>query len=116
MAKSNSAQTLKKLIDSNIKTQESVSAVVSTVKELIRSLKEVGEEEAQAEEIKIPLAESMQAISDKLDMLMQQHMQLLKAVNDLAEALKPRGPPQAPMLPRGQIAPPPSPPPEWRRL
>ncbi|MCX6775100.1 MAG: hypothetical protein NTY99_03370 [DPANN group archaeon] len=75
---------LKKLIESNIKTQEAVSAAVSSVKDLITTLREAAEE--PDEEFKIPGNDELKAISAKLDKLLQQNEAIIKM---LAEGKKP---------------------------
>jgi hypothetical protein len=75
---------LKKLIESNIKTQEAVSAAVSSVKELITTLREAAE--GPDEEFKIPDNDELKAISAKLDKLLQQNEAIMKM---LAEGKKP---------------------------
>jgi hypothetical protein len=75
---------LKKLIESNIKTQEAVSAAVSSVKELVTTLREAAEE--PDEEFKIPSNDELKAISAKLDKVLQQNEAIMKI---LAEGKKP---------------------------
>ncbi|MEM2874141.1 MAG: hypothetical protein QW063_01685 [Candidatus Nanoarchaeia archaeon] len=77
---------LKKLIEANIKTQESVSAVVSSVKSLISELRKAAE--MPDEELKFSNTDELKAISAKLDKVLQQNEQLLKAVHELADSLK----------------------------
>jgi len=77
---------LKKLIEANIKTQESVSAVVSSVKELVTALREAGE--VPEEELKIAEGGELKAISAKLDKLLTQNEQLAKMMAELMNLLK----------------------------
>lgn len=72
---------LKKLIESNIKTQESVSAAVSSVKELVTALREAAEE--PDEEFKIPNTDELKAISAKLDKMLQQNEMIMKMLADM---------------------------------
>jgi|GEM_PF-5751710 len=114
MASSNSDSSLKKLIQTNIKTQESMNTVVKMMKELVSAIKEAGAEET--EEIKALEATGDKSISQKLDLLIQQNNSLIKAINELTQSLRrhtgelPRGPEPGP------LERPPQPPPEWRRL
>ena len=107
MASASSDKILKKLIETNIKSHESVSSLVMTVKEFISELKRVGE---GTEEINTATKDDIRAIHNKLD-------QLLRAITDLTQVLKGQAR-QAPPPSFGQQYPatPPPPPPEWRRL
>ena len=112
MASPNSDSTLKRLIHTNIKTQESMNTVVKMIKELVSTIKEAGTEET--EEIKAIEATGDKSVLQKLDLLMQQNSQLIRAMNELTQSLRRHTgePPSGP----GTLAPPPQPPPEWRRL
>lgn len=72
---------LKKLIESNIKTQESVSAAVSSVKELVTALRVAAEE--PDEEFKIPNTDELKVISAKLDKMLQQNDAIMKMLADM---------------------------------
>jgi len=91
----------KRLIESNIKTQESAAQVVKSVRELVGALKEAGEE--PEEELKVP-----KDINEKLDKLLQQNNQLAAMLDEIIKTLKQQKP----------LEPPPQPPSNssWRRL
>ncbi|MEM4714083.1 MAG: hypothetical protein QXQ79_00880 [Candidatus Nanoarchaeia archaeon] len=90
---------LEKLIESNIKTQESVAEIVKAIKELtaaLRAAAELPEEEtsikktAEVEKTQ-DLKESEdinKQLSAKLDKMLEQNALLLKALNELATNLK----------------------------
>ncbi len=89
----------KRLIESNIKTQESVAQVVKSVRELVSALKEAGEEPEP--ETKLP-----ETVEAKLDKLLQQNNQLAAMLDELLRILKQPRP----------LEPPPLPPGSWRKL
>ena len=98
----NSDKAVKKLVEANIKTQESVNQVVGVVKDLISALREAGEEE----EIKAP-EPNTETLSAKLDQLLQQNAQILRAVNSITETLQKHA---------GDLQPPKPPLDKWRKL
>jgi len=89
----------KRLIESNIKTQEAASQVVKSVRELVGALKEAGEEPE-------PEAKLQQTVEAKLDKLLQQNNQLAAMLNEILNTLKQQKP----------LEPPPLPPGSWRKL
>lgn len=98
MQSSSSDKLQKRLIESNIKTQESVAQVVKSVKDLISSLKEAGE--TPEPELQVP-----KDINEKLDKLLQQNSEVAAKLDELLSLLK--QPQQRPLEP---------PPQPWRRL
>ena len=116
---------LKKLLEANTKTQQSVSQVVSSIKELVNALKEAGEapememEKPAEKELKVKEKETVKgdnlaAINAKVDTLLEQHGQLIAAVSELTRILK-HTVTQGPAT-QQPLAPPPMPPPQYRRL
>lgn len=97
MQSHSSDTTVKRLVESNVKTQEASVQVVKSVKDLISALKEAGE--GPEPEIKMP-----KDINEKLDKLLQQNNQLGAMLDEMLKILKQPKP----------LEPPPQPP--WRRL
>jgi len=97
MQSSSSDKLQKRLIESNIKTQESAAQVVKSVKELVSSLKEAGE--APEPELQVP-----KDINEKLDKLLRQNSEVAAKLDELLSLLK---------QPQRPLEPPPQP---WRRL
>jgi len=89
----------KRLIESNIKTQEAASQVVKSVRELVGALKEAGEEPE-------PETKLQETVDAKLDKLLQQNNQLAAMINEILKTLKQQKP----------LEPPPLPPSNWRKL
>jgi hypothetical protein len=89
----------KRLIESNVKTQESAALVVKSVRELVSALKEAGE--SPESEMQIP-----KTMDEKLDKLLQQNNQLAAMLDELLRTLRQPRP----------LEPPPQPPLGWRKL
>ena len=98
MQSSSSDKLQKRLIESNIKTQESAAQVVKSVKELVSSLKEAGE--APEPELQVP-----KDINEKLDKLLQQNSEVATKLDELLSLLKQPKPMEPPPQPS-----------TWRRL
>ncbi len=94
MQSSSSDKTQKRLIESNIKTQEAASQVVSSVKELVSALKTAGE---TPEELPGDL-------NAKLDKILEQNNQMAAMLGELLRMFKQPRP----------MEPPPQPP--WRKI
>jgi hypothetical protein len=89
----------KRLIESNVKTQETASEVVKSVKELVSALKEAGE-------VPEPEPQMPKDINTKLDKIIQQNNQLAAMINEVLRLHNQSKP----------LSQPPQPPGTWKKL
>jgi len=73
---------LKKLVDSNLNTQQNVSDVISELKELVKEVK--GEDEKDLMEKTV----SLNTINKKVKRLEEQNQLLISAVNELIQTIR----------------------------